>query len=294
MTTQLSHKEWETISAYLDGQLSERERSNFEARLRSRPELRDGMEELKHTRTFLRSLPPRHAPHNFTLTPSMVQPQRETPRFFPTLRFASALAGVLFVLVFIGELTLGKGATMAPATAFRPEAPQAAPLAGSTTNAAAAAPTTGESAPLIVTWGTPTPENLRAYGLGGGGGGGSEDIPLPQTTPEMGTMDLAATSAAPLQANPPLAPQATPTAEAGVGALAQNPQAKNSAGPILGILPTDQSGTEIVVPSEEQTPSPAPAPSSSALLWRLAEISLGAVAILTGLAAYLINRKASH
>ncbi len=71
MTTQITPRDWETLSAYLDDQLSAPERHELENRLGKNPELSQGLEELRSTRMILRSLPKLRAPRNFTLTPSM-------------------------------------------------------------------------------------------------------------------------------------------------------------------------------------------------------------------------------
>jgi anti-sigma factor RsiW len=100
MKAQLSPKDWQQISEYLDDQLTPKEKNRLEERIRVRPELRNGLEELRHTRLVLRSVPKRRAPHNFTLTPEMVRP-RSISRLFPVLSFSSALATILIVVTLV-------------------------------------------------------------------------------------------------------------------------------------------------------------------------------------------------
>lgn len=118
MTKELSRRDWERLSAYLDGQLSSREQARLVARLEEDADLRAALENLRATRDALRSLPSLKAPRNFTLSPEMVsQPRQKTTPWVPVFRLASALASLLFVLVVIGDvLGLGRvGGLMQPA-----------------------------------------------------------------------------------------------------------------------------------------------------------------------------------
>jgi hypothetical protein len=140
MTKNISMREWEALSAYLDDQLSAKERARLETRLNQAAELRSALEDLRRTRAVLRSQPRVRAPRNFTLTPDMVgiksRPVRRAPAY-PFFRFASALAGFLFLLVLVGDLTglparLGIGGTTQPAqVAMAPAAPFANTLGAS-------------------------------------------------------------------------------------------------------------------------------------------------------------------
>ena len=140
MTKNISMREWEALSAYLDEQLPAKERARLETRLNQAPELRSALEDLRRTRSVLRSQPQVRAPRNFTLTPDMVglksRPVRRAPAY-PFFRFASALAGFLFLLVLVGDLTglparLGIGGSTQPAqVAMAPAAPFANTLGAS-------------------------------------------------------------------------------------------------------------------------------------------------------------------
>jgi anti-sigma factor RsiW len=50
MTIQIKPSEWEALSAFLDNQLSERDRARFESRLKNEPDLRQALEDLRRTR----------------------------------------------------------------------------------------------------------------------------------------------------------------------------------------------------------------------------------------------------
>jgi hypothetical protein len=165
MTTRISTREWEAISAYLDGQLPPRERTRLEEQLKNRADLRAALEDLRRTRTILRSQPKLRAPRNFTLTPEMVgarpQPRRGF-NLFPALSLTSALAGLLFVAVLLVDLIGGRSAasppmsvamqaTQAPAAqeaAAQTSAPQAPALPQAAPNDTAQLKTAPEGTPL--------------------------------------------------------------------------------------------------------------------------------------------------
>jgi anti-sigma factor RsiW len=100
----LSDRDLETLSAYLDGEISRKDRERLEARLLEDEELNNTLEQLQRTRTVMRGLPSMRAPRNYYLTPEMVGRKETVSRAFPVLRFASALASVLFILLFLGDL----------------------------------------------------------------------------------------------------------------------------------------------------------------------------------------------
>ncbi|MFN3763511.1 MAG: anti-sigma factor family protein, partial [Anaerolineae bacterium] len=121
--------EW--LSAYIDGALSPRERARLEARLAQDADLRARLESLKRTVALVRGLPPVPAPRNFLLTPAMVRPpapaaHRPAPmarRLAPALTFATAVSGLLCVILLVGNLLSpgwgGPGAAApAPMTAY--------------------------------------------------------------------------------------------------------------------------------------------------------------------------------
>ena len=104
MTTTHSFRDVEQLSAYLDGQLSQAERARLESRLKADPSLSAALEELRLTRALLRRTPQRRAPRNFTLTPRMAGIRPPVPRVVPAFRFASAVATLLLLLTFVGNL----------------------------------------------------------------------------------------------------------------------------------------------------------------------------------------------
>ncbi len=95
-----SFRDVELLSAYLDGQLSLPDSARLKFRLSSDASLRAAMDDVRAARGLLRQLPQRRAPRNFTLTPKMAGIKPPEPRAYPTLRFATVLATLLFVATF--------------------------------------------------------------------------------------------------------------------------------------------------------------------------------------------------
>ena len=91
----MKQRDLELLSSYLDGQLGSSEATRLEARLRTEPDLRSVLQDLRGARTVLRQLPMRRAPRNFRLTPQMVGKNPPLPRAYPVFRFASTLATLL-------------------------------------------------------------------------------------------------------------------------------------------------------------------------------------------------------
>lgn len=86
----------EQLSAYLDGQLNPSDSARVESRLNSDSELASAYEDIRQARSVIRKLPARKSPRNFTLTRKMVGLKPPLPRAYPTFRFATAFATILF------------------------------------------------------------------------------------------------------------------------------------------------------------------------------------------------------
>ncbi len=106
----------ERLSAYLDGQLPQAEKTRLESRLAADPALAAALEELRQARAILRRTPQRRAPRNFTLTPKMAGIRPPVPRAAPVLSWASAVAMLLFVCTLganlLGQFSFGAAAHM--------------------------------------------------------------------------------------------------------------------------------------------------------------------------------------
>lgn len=286
MMKNINPRDWEALSAYLDGQLAPKERQLLEARLQAREDLRLALDELRRTRSVLRAHLPVRAPRNFTLTPEMAgirQRARPGISLFPTMRLASALSTLLFVLVTLGDLLLGS--RLSPSTLMVAEQRQAAQPMSATAVVEAPAPAAPEvalQAPAPAS-AQPTPQTLAKAGesaaptplpelaqpiplitenvqttgpgLGAGGAGGGED-----------NVDQAALSqmAAAATATPLPTSTLTPSAK-------QGPPAEQLA---------DQTAKEGV----------RSGPLSERALWRWVELILALVGVSTGLIAFYIHR----
>jgi anti-sigma factor RsiW len=108
MKEQISKRDWEALSAFIDGQLSQRERSRLEARLQTDAEMRAALRELRLTRQVLRSLPRLRAPRNFTLSHQVVKQPLPSLRLSPVFGIVSALSSLLLLLViFVDGFNIG-------------------------------------------------------------------------------------------------------------------------------------------------------------------------------------------
>ena len=104
MNLQISPKDQELLSAFIDNELSSKQRRRLQARLERDPELNQALGEIQKTRKLLRSLPYLRAPRNFTLKPEMVgQPHVDRMKLFNTFRLLSAAASFLLILVLASD-----------------------------------------------------------------------------------------------------------------------------------------------------------------------------------------------
>jgi hypothetical protein len=110
----ISDRDLEVLSAYLDGELSGEAVDRLEARIQADRDLLDTFEQLQRTRTMLRSLPKMRAPRNYFITTEMVGAVRKPRLAFPVLRFASVLATFLLVLLFLGDFFVIPNLVMSP------------------------------------------------------------------------------------------------------------------------------------------------------------------------------------
>lgn len=109
----ISQRDQEMLSAYLDGHLEDRQLRKLEGRLQQDPGLRAELESLRAMVKSLHELPAPRLSRHFTLTPEMVG-QREQRHAYPVLRFATALAGLAFVALVGFEALQGvSGAQLA-------------------------------------------------------------------------------------------------------------------------------------------------------------------------------------
>ena len=161
-------------------------------------------------------------------------------------------------------------------------------------------------APMIIFWGAPAPM-MGAYGKGGGGGG-AEGPGIGGGAPETsfygvgggGAAEEALPEAAPLAEEAPAA-QPTPSAEMPAPEVIEEqqpetemqpqaaivPEPLTGSGPILGVRPSEESAAADDV---VETPLRQP-PAQPVIPFRLIEIVLAALLILTAIPAWLLKRK---
>ena len=112
----------ELLSAYLDDQLNAEQHAGLEAQLAIDPDLRTGLDALRHTVALVRDLPPVPVPRNFILPQTAAarpQPVRPAPLrrawAAPFLTAATAVFSLLFAVVLAGDLLLSGVGGMASA-----------------------------------------------------------------------------------------------------------------------------------------------------------------------------------
>lgn len=297
MKNQMSPRDWQLLSAYMDGQLSERERVQVEQRLNASPELQENLQVMRRNRAKLRSLPSRPVPRNFTLTPDMVPQPFRFRGLFPVLRLSSALAALLVMVMFMVDLLPGVSPAQAPMMQSAALEPAAPPEAGEMS----ALGVQEEDQPEILYWGGPSGLPY-ANGVGGGPGmgggpdlgGGLEGTPNIYHPPEV---------TSPRAAKPPPLGSAGPEeqpeepAEGDPGTVTNDAaEPIEGTGPILGVPPAEERGERLLKGEAEAFVAEAAADEDEIAglenqTWRIAQIGLAVVALLTGLGAWYIHRR---
>ncbi len=122
----ISERDYEVLSASVDGQLNERDRKALESRLADDRELRHTLKALRQDKLLLQKLPALRAPRNFTLTAAQaaaIRPRRKRGFFsfsaFATMRVVTGVASLLFVTLLGLDLARSGGIAQ----------PQSAPVA---------------------------------------------------------------------------------------------------------------------------------------------------------------------
>ena len=173
----ISQADLENLNTYLDGALSPKEKAEFEVKLARSQALQSTLRDYTILRNCLRSLPPKKAPHHFTLTTAEAQQARVNRKIYlaPVFSFASLVSVMLLAIVFTSDwIFKNMSAPASPTTAVVMEAPMAALKTESTEPPADKLAIT--DAPLLFNWGSGA---LGGFGMGGGSekliGGGAAD-----------------------------------------------------------------------------------------------------------------------
>ena len=187
-----SERDLELLSAYLDGELDERARTQLEQRLAQDRALRAELQRLRETVALVRSLPPVKAPRDFTLDPARYgRPVPWWSRLFDlgtVLQLSGALGTMAaLAIIALAFLLSDQGAEpvsdQAPAAAS-PVALQASPLPSATAQPPTATlPPTPFPTPVIETFEeaesaaeAPAPEGDLAGGMAQSSPGPAEPL----------------------------------------------------------------------------------------------------------------------
>jgi len=99
----ISKRDWVQLSAYLDGELRQRELKKLETRIEGNPEFQAALEDLRAVKSVLSQAPQMPVPKNFTLRKSQVtSPQRRSPVW--GYRLAAAALSFLFLGVVVIDI----------------------------------------------------------------------------------------------------------------------------------------------------------------------------------------------
>lgn len=125
MNNKLRQKDWEFLSAYLDGELSDEEEHDVRIRLASDNAFDELYKKIQYTHKLLTALPHVDPPRHFTISREMLQ-SKWSKLFSKSLSWniATAVAGVMLVVVVLGDV-LSFGAALEqsfPESAFVLEA----------------------------------------------------------------------------------------------------------------------------------------------------------------------------
>ena len=280
---QMSAREAEQLSAYLDGRLERSEAARLEARLKQDPQLRLELQELRATVRLLSSLPQIRAPRSFTIQPRTVG--RRTG--YPLLQLGTALATLSFVVVVGADLLGGQGAQPAQLADQLLAAPAAQP------GAAAEAPALDQSLELV-------PEATPAAEAAAGAEGAPEDNLLAQAESAVPTGTPQPEALKYRAGEDETAEPGTTESAAGVTAAAGDAADAPSVTEADRAAQLQASGEQVGEEGLEEMNLAAPegepigeaAPRVSPLL-RGAEVGLGATAIVLGVLTVRARRRQS-
>lgn len=241
---QISVRDQQLLSAYIDGELSPKHKKYISGLLAENPNALKTIEKIKKVKTLLKYLPARKVPRNFTIS------AQETERFqLPSLtgvfRYSTAVSAVLLAIVLALDFF---SPFQTPTTQLSEDnqAEKSAIVEETRMEMDASVP--------IITWHPSSPSTAEGFGIGGGddgglGSGGMQPEPLIPSSiipPQENFSDKIPDS---VQENPivedeqlPQVAEGQPMAESEASALELLPPDYGN-GPILGVRPADEQGT---------------------------------------------------
>jgi anti-sigma factor RsiW len=274
------------LSAYIDDAVDLGERHRAASYIETCAACAEEVRELRMFRELLRDLPNVQPRRSFTLDPATVAPPRRL--LFPTLRWASLVATLLFVVVLgVDTLAVNRNAGLRFSTASAPGAAQQSP----------AGPLEGGGSGAAETMMLPVSPAASAAEVGQGSAGASASPVAEQLAPTAVIAGGATTTGETGASAGGTAPQTLPyppPAVAGGSApdMGGNAPSYDSSGATAGGTTGDQ-----IPQSALRTHEPAGAdtteldPSAAQGSWwssgtlRFAEVGLGLIALLLGIAA---------
>lgn len=297
MNNELSSSQWQLLSAYLDNQLTQKEKGQVEELLQQSAIAREALAALRRTCIILRALPMRKAPRNFTISPQSVK-KPVIPTFNTLLRFSSAMAALLLVAVLALDF-IGLSASTPTTRTAEDAASELLAMKSSVEEE-------GE-APQIIFWGGPAPMmgalgkgsggggDGFAYGMGGGAegpgfgiGGGAPDYippvaPLPESVPLEEGLPAGEELLLPAEEAPSI--EVEP-----INPMPEVPAASEpltGSGPILGVRSVEEQGYVRIQSGEEIPFRRTGLPVSL----RTIEIILAVLLVLMAIPAWLLRKK---
>lgn len=280
MKLNYSPKDWQILSNYLDGQLTNREVSIIETRLQSEPQLKQTLMEMQQTRYLLQHAKKVPVPRSFTLTPEMagqIRPSRKP--LFPFFSFASVIATIFLVIVILFEFLpgmLSDVTSQKSAVSNEMLAMEAAPMEAEAMDSA--------DSPQIFEWGYPQAKIEGGYGGGGDMGAGMLAAPPigggVEIEPEMPEM--------------PAEEPAPATEEERSVTKQADPEPITGAGPILGIRSAEETNAfndSVLNILRESGDEPIPTLSEPFPWLRLSQILLGSIAIISAITAIILRKR---
>jgi len=260
MSRSLSFKDYQLLSAYMDGRTSTREKARVEAMLAADADFQTTYNEFSRLKRMMKAVPSVKAPRNFTLSATVAPQKPQRFLLAPALNYAALVTAILFVFLFAGSRFWGTSFA-----AKQAEAPQAMMLSASDESAAA------ESTLVpMITWGHVGGLGGRGGGAGGSGLGGGPSV---AAAPDYGVEAV----------NPETMVQGTKSPTEGT----QTPEPTGDISQlILGLPDESAQGKQL---SESNTPIESQRVTVNWLL--VGEIGLAVLAVGFAVAAFLLRKR---
>src|SRR5258706_342395 len=118
MASTITPQDYELLSAYLDGALSEAERKTLEGRLRAEPSLAAALNDLRATVQVMRAAPRLKPPRNFTLDPARYGVRKPWWQRAGLMQLTGAVGAFASLVLIMLALFFTSGARASPTTGW--------------------------------------------------------------------------------------------------------------------------------------------------------------------------------